>query len=248
MISPIALSVGPIDIYWYGLVYALGFLFTYWFVRTQSNFIGAKKETLENILFYGMLFGLLGGRLGHILFYNLDYFLANPLAIIRVDQGGMSIHGGIFGGAVAIIYACRHYRVPVLKLLDVLVIPLTLVMAFGRITNYINQELVGKVTSSSFGVTFPLVDDQLRHPSQLYESAKNFFIFQVLLFLYVFKSLKPGVLTAWFLILYNGLRFLVNFTREPEVWVGPIGMGQLLSLLFMVVGLIFLWQLHSKKN
>ncbi len=247
MISPIAISLGPVNVYWYGIVYALGFLFTYWFVRKHSKFLGIDKEVLENLLFYGMLFGLLGGRLGHILFYNLDYFLSNPLEIIRVDRGGMSIHGGILGGFLGIYYFSKKYKVSLLKFLDVLVIPLTLVMAFGRITNYINQELVGKVTTSSFGVNFPLVDDQLRHPSQLYESFKNFIIFQVLLYLYVFKSLRPGILSAWFLILYNGFRFLVNFTREPEVWIGPLGMGQILSLIFMILGFIMLKYVYLKK-
>jgi phosphatidylglycerol:prolipoprotein diacylglycerol transferase len=247
MADPIAFSIFGFSIYWYGLVYALGFLFTYWFVRLYAKEIGATKETLEDILFYGMLFGVLGGRLGHILFYQLDYFLMFPAEIIRVDRGGMSIHGGIIGGALAIMYQARKHKVNVLKFFDYLVIPLSLVMVFGRIANFVNQELVGRITTSSFGVNFSLVDDTLRHPSQLYESAKIMLTFQILLYLKYAKKLKPGIISAWFLILYNGLRFLVNFTREPEVYIGPIGMGQVLSLLFMVVGIVMLWQLSKRK-
>jgi phosphatidylglycerol:prolipoprotein diacylglycerol transferase len=245
--DPVAFTIFGLSIYWYGLVYALGFLFTYWFVRLHAKEIGATKETLEDILFYGMLFGILGGRLGHIIFYQLDYFLMFPAEIIRVDRGGMSIHGGLIGGALAIIYQARKHKVNVLKFFDFLVIPLSLVMVFGRIANFINQELVGNITTSPFGVNFSLVDDAIRHPSQLYESIKIMFVFQVMLYLKYAKQLKAGIITSWFLILYNGLRFIVNFTREPEVYVGPIGMGQVLSLMFTIAGIVLLVYLNKKK-
>ena len=247
MIDPIAISLGPIDIYWYGLVYALGFLFTYWFVRANAKQIGATKEVLEDLLFYGMLFGVLGGRLGHILFYNLDFYLMFPAEILRVDRGGMSIHGGIIGGALAIYYIAKKHKVHVLKFLDILVIPLSLVLAFGRIANFINQELVGRITSSQFGINFSLVDDETRYPSQIFESIKNIIVFQIVLYLNYAKKLTPGIISAWFLILYNGLRFFVDFTREPEVYLFmSIGMGQLLSLIFTIAGIYMLYKLTKK--
>ncbi len=247
-INPIAISLGPINIYWYGIVYAIGFVFTLWFMLKYTKELNTSKENLENLLLYSMIIGVIGGRIFHILFYNFEYFITNPLEIIRFDKGGMSIHGGLLFGFISFYYFSKKYKINFLKALDLVVIPMSLVLAFGRIANFINQELVGKVTNSIFGIEFSRTyPGEERFPSQIFESIKNMIVFQVVLYLKYFKKLKPGVITSWFLITYNGLRFLIDFTREPEVYLGPIGMGQLLSLIFMIFGIILLFKINKKS-
>lgn len=248
MIDPVIITLFGIEIYWYGVVYALGFYLSWLFIRKNHIQLGISKDTCDTIILLVMIFGLFGGRIFHIIFYQLEYYLANPIDIIRFDKGGMSIHGGLLGGFLAIVYLSRKYHFSMLKLTDLVILPLSLVLAFGRIANFINQELVGRVTNSFIGVVFPRVDDQNRFPSQLFESIKNMLVFQILLYLHYFKSLKPGILTALFLILYNGLRFLVNFTRTADVSLGIISMGQFLSLLGMLLGCVMLWYLIKKKD
>jgi phosphatidylglycerol:prolipoprotein diacylglycerol transferase len=248
MINPIALQLGPISIYWYGIVYAVGFIFTLFFLRFHSKQLGLSKDQIEDIVFYGMLFGVIGGRIFHIVFYEPSYYFSHLSEIIRFDKGGMSIHGGFVFGILGIYWRCKKINYNLFKFLDVLVIPLSLVLAFGRVANFINQELYGKITSSSFGYVFESVDSQKRFPSQIFESIKNYVVFTILFFIHYKKSCKVGVLFSWFLILYNGLRFIIDFTRVPEneVFLG-IGMGQVLSFIFLIIG-IFMLHYFNKKH
>lgn len=244
MIDPIIITIFGINIYWYGLVYALGFLFTIYFTLKFEKQIGTSKQNIENTLLYTMIFAVLGGRLFHIIFYEPIYFLSNPIQILRFDNGGMSIHGGLVFGTISLYYFSKKYKFNLFKLTDILVIPLSLVLAFGRIANFINQELVGKPTNSLFGVNFNNYQEK-RHPSQIYESIKNMLTFQIISYLYFIKKLKTGLVTAWFLILYNWLRFLVDFSREPEVLITIISMGQLLSLIGTIFGICILIKLKN---
>lgn len=238
MIDPVAFEIFGLEVYWYGIVYAVGFLFTLWFLRKNAHVLNLSKDHIDNVVLITMITGLIGARIFHIVFYEPSYFFSNIGEMIRVDKGGMSIHGGLLGGILGLWYMTKRYKTTFFTITDVLVVPLTLVLAFGRIANFINQELVGKVTSSPIGVVFPQYDSQNRFPSQLFESVKNMVVFQILLYFYYFKSLKPGILTAYFLILYNGLRFIVDFTREPEFAIGIISMGQLLSLIGTIIGIL----------
>ena len=192
-----------------------------------------------------MFFGIIGGRLGHILFFDPIYYLNNLNELIRVDKGGMSIHGGLIGAILTLYYFSWKYKLNFLKLTDLFVIPTALGLAFGRLANFINQELVGKITSSSLGVVFPLYDDEIRWPSTIFESIKNMFTFQILFYLFYFKKLKTGLLTAWFLILYNFGRFFIDFLRVHELSLGIISMGQFLSLIFGFAGLLLLFYLNK---
>ena len=246
MIDRVAFSILGIEIYWYGLVYALGFLITLFFLRRYHSSLGLTKDQTDMLLLITMLGGIIGGRIAHIVFYEPGYYFANIFEIIRLDKGGMSIHGGIVGGIIGLYYMSKKYQVSFFKLTDYIVIPLSLVLAFGRIANFINQELVGKVTSSQLGVVFPKYDEQNRWPSQLFESIKNMIVFQMLLYLHYFKTIQPGILTALFLIFYNGLRFIVDFTREPAISIGIISMGQVLSLVGTIIGIILL--IGLRKN
>ena len=249
VVDPIFFSFFGINLYWYGLVYAIGFLFTLMFVKKAlqlTGFNSKKIDQIENSLILAMVFGVIGGRIFHILFYEPSYYFSNLGEIIRFDKGGMSIHGGILFSALSLYFSSKKYKFDFFKLTDILVLPFSLVLAFGRIANFINQELVGKVTDSFLGVKF-IGYEELRYPSQLFESLKNLIVFEMLLYLYVFKKFKTGVISALFLILYNGLRFFVDFTREVEVNLGLISMGQALSLTGMFLGLVMLYLIQKKK-
>lgn len=246
MVSPVALELFGFKIYWYGITYAIGFLFAYFFIIYYSKNLNIKKEKIENIILYTMLFSLIGGRVFEIIFYNLSYYLTNPLKIIAVWEGGMSIHGGFTGGFLALLYFSKRYKIQLLKLTDLFVIPLALVMVFGRLTNFINQELVGKITNSSFGIKFPLYDNEKRLPTQLIESFKNLLIFQTLYYLYLFKKLKDGMLSGIFLILYNFIRFFIEFFKEPTFYIYLISMSQLLCLIYLIFGVVLIYHIKTK--
>ena len=248
VLDPVAFSLGPLDVYWYGIVYALGFLLFLFVLRSVHKTLNLSKDEVDNMVIITAVVGLISARIVHMVFYDPIYYLTNLGEVIRVDRGGMSAHGGILGGVVALYFYSRKKKINFFKIIDIAVIPLALILTFGRIANFVNQELVGTITDSRFGVVFPDYDDELRWPSQLIESIKTMFVFQVLLFMYFFKKLKPGIISAWFLILYNGLRFIVNFVREPEVSIGIISMGQLLSLFGFILGLVLLFYINKYKK
>lgn len=245
MVDPVAFSFFGLEIYWYGISYVVGFLFTYWFILHYAQTLKLPKDKLEEMFLPFMIFSVLGGRIFHIFFYDLSYFAANPLEIFRFDKGGMSIHGGLTFGVATLYYYARKYKLNVLKIIDLFVIPTSLALAFGRLANFVNQELVGKVTTSNLGIVFPRVDDSLRWPTQIFESAKNFVLFQFLYSKFIFSTYKPGILTAWFFILYNIPRFIIDFLREPELSLGLISMGQLLSLIYGIFGIVLYIKLRK---
>lgn len=240
-INPIAISLFGLEIHWYGIAYVLGFLFGYWYLNKFREDLKMTKDQIENLFLFFMILSVIGGRVFYIVFYNPGYFIDNPLDVIRFDKGGMSIHGGFFFGLVTLWYFSKKYKFSLLKLFDIFAVPLALALSFGRLANYVNQELVGRITTSGWGVVFPMHDNELRWPSTLFESAKNMLTYQVVLYLHFFKSLKPGVIAAWFFILYSFPRFVIGYVREPDVWVGFITMGQFLSLLSGFFGLALLY-------
>lgn len=246
MLDPIAFSIFGLDIRWYGITYVIGFVFAYFFVTYFAKDFGFEKKKIEDVFFYTMLFSVLGGRLFYVLVYNPAYYFSNPADIIAVWKGGMSIHGGFIGAFLTLFYFSRKHKMNLYKLTDLFSIPAALGLAFGRLANFVNQELVGKPTDSSFGVVFPLMDEQKRWPSTIFESIKNMATFQVLLFMDFYYKLKPGIITAWFLILYSFGRFFVDFLRAPTVSLGFISVGQLLSLIFGIWGVILLLEISRK--
>lgn len=247
-IDPVALSLFGLDIRWYGITYVLGFLFSYFFILYYSKEFGIKKEIAEDIFFYLMIFSVLGGRVFYILFYNPLYYLMNPLEIFFVWQGGMSIHGGIIGAFLTLYYHSKKYKIHLFDLTDLFLIPTALGLAFGRLANFVNQELVGTVTKSNLGIVFPLHDDQTRWPYQIFAAAKNMLTFQVMYFLFIFKKLRKGTLTAIFMIMYSFGRFFLDFIRVPTVDLGIISMGQLLNLVFGLVGIYILYMIYKKEK
>ena len=235
--DPIFLSLGTIQVRYYGLVYFLGFIITWMYLRKSKLLKNTfkKKEDVDDLIFYIFIGAILTARLFYVLFYGTQNYIQNPLEIFKLWQGGMSIHGGILGTVLGIIYFVKKNKdYTILQLTDLIAMPTAIALMFGRIANFINGELYGRVTSLPWAVKFKDAEG-FRHPSQLYESAKNFLIFFILLV----KSKKGyirGELLALFLILYSILRFLVEFVREPEIYIGPLTMGQTLSIPMFLIG------------
>ena len=235
-IDPVFLHLGPLEIRWYGLIYALGFVLTYFLFKylAKKRNIVLEEGDLDTFMMYLIVGVVVGARLFEIIFYNPAYYFAYPLKMFAIWQGGLSFHGGLVGAFFATFFFCRKRGFPFFVFADLLVIPAALALAFGRIGNFLNGELFGRVTSVPWAMKFQNAEG-FRHPSQLYESFKNFIIFATLWFLKDSKH-KPGFLFALFLVLYGSLRFLVEFVRQPEIIILSLTMGQWLSIPLIIVG------------
>jgi len=201
---------------------------------------------LDDALFFGALGVILGGRLGYVVFYQSTYFLQHPLEIFALWQGGMSFHGGFLGVLVAMVFFSRKYHKPWLSIMDFVAPLVPIGLGAGRMGNFINGELWGRTTNASWGMIFPQVDNMARHPSQLYEFALEGIVLFGLLWWYSSKPRPIGAISALFLIGYGSFRFLVEFTREPDSFLGLLSlgmsMGQWLSLPMVLVGIwMLLW-------
>ncbi|MGM5481208.1 MAG: prolipoprotein diacylglyceryl transferase [Nanobdellota archaeon] len=258
-IDPVLVTIGPVDIRYYGLVYALGFLAAYFFFRwaAQKNIIRFSTDEVDIFVIYAIIGGILGGRVGEFLFYQLDVLLSNPLELFMIWHGGMSIHGGFIGFLLAAWLFCRKYNKRLYDITDLAVIPTAAALFFGRIANFINAELVGRVTDVSWCVKFvdaPNPADRMgcRHPSQLYEALKNATIFTVLTARYRiqrFRDRKAGELTWLFVLLYGVLRTVATIWRDDELWFfGILSTGQVLSILMAILAAVVLWKYYWSKN
>lgn len=245
--DPVALQLGPLAIHWYGLMYLAGFMAFLWLGRkrigaTPQPLIHAKQ--LDDLLFYGVLGVILGGRLGYVLFYKSGYYAAHPLEVFALWQGGMSFHGGFLGVLAALAWFAHNQRLRWLQLTDFIAPLVPPGLAFGRLGNFINGELWGRPSDMPWAMVFPGVDGQPRHPSQLYEFALEGLLLFALLWLYARKPRPVGALSGLFLIGYGSFRFLVEFTREPDSHLGLLSMGmsmgQWLSLPMVVVGILLM--------
>ena len=242
-ISPVIVRIGPLEIRWYGLMYLLGFVTSYILFQYQikkKKIKSITKETVENLYFWLILALILGARLGYVLFYNLPYYIENPLKVFAVWQGGMSFHGGLIGSIIAGIIFCRKNNIDFWQLADLFVPTTPPGLAFGRLGNFINGELFGRPSNVPWAMIFPGGGDIPRHPSQLYEAfLEGIFLFTVI---WVLKDRlrTKGMVLAVFIILYGFIRFMVEFTREPDPQLGyvlgPFTMGQILSFSMMAAG------------
>ncbi len=249
-INPIALQLGPLAVHWYGLMYMAGFLTFIWLGRKRIVALNLKQinnKTLDDLLFYGVLGVILGGRLGEVLFYNPGYYFSNPLKILAVWEGGMSFHGGFLGVLVAMAVFAYQHKLRWLELMDFIAPLVPPGLAFGRLGNFINGELWGRPTDATWGMVFAHVDNLPRHPSQLYEFALEGVLLFIVLWLYAKKPRPVGSVSGLFLIGYGSFRFLAEFTRNPDdgifgLMTLGISMGQWLSLPMVVIGvLMMLW-------
>lgn len=231
-LDPIAFSLGPISIYWYGLVYALGLLFLIWYVQYRKII---KEDDVDTYLVYSVVGMLVGSRLFTFVFWDISTLLSNPLVLFDLRGGGMSFHGGFLGFTVASIFFCTKYDYDWRVLADMLVIPSAFFLAIGRLANFVNAELVGTVTDVSWCVMFP-GEEQCRHPYQLYAAAKNFVV-GLSLYALSFFDLKKLRLFGWFMVLYNGGRMFTDVWRDETAMILGITMGQGLSFLFFLLGI-----------
>ena len=251
-LDPVAFSIFGFDVRWYSLVYIFGFVLMLVFgslLAQKAKIIPQKisGNDWENLIFWGFLVGIWGGRIGEFLFFSPATFWNDPLEIFRIWNGGMSIHGGLAAVAIFLFFWARRNKISFWQISDILVIPLAATLFLGRIANFLNGELVGVPTAAqTWGVVFPHVDALLRHPSQLYESAKNAFIFLVLLALFTRNFWKtPGFLTATFLGLYGIFRFAIEFFRDSnKIFFETFSVGQALCGLMILVAAAKIF--HSK--
>ncbi|HEY3307430.1 MAG TPA: prolipoprotein diacylglyceryl transferase [Desulfuromonadaceae bacterium] len=253
-IDPVFLSIGPLQFRWYGLMYVLAFVATYFIVRseTRRKQLPLTLDDVSDFVFYGAMGVVLGGRLGYILFYNLGFYLDNPLRIFAVWEGGMSFHGGFLGVIVATILYARKKDLTFFSLGDIVVQCAPVGLGLGRIGNFINGELYGRQTDLPWGVVFPGAGELPRHPSQLYEA---FLEGLVLFFIVRFAarhSSTVGVASWAFVAGYGLFRFMVEFVRQPDAqlgfFMGLFSMGQLLSLPMFIFGSFMIIRLSRKSQ
>ena len=258
-INPVALQLGPLAIHWYGLTYlaAFGLFFFLATLRLRhqpyASITGPgawARRDIEDILFLGVMGVVIGGRLGYCLFYKPAYYAAHPLEIFYVWQGGMSFHGGFLGVLIAMYLFNKKHKQPWLKIMDFVAPLVPIGLGAGRMGNFINGELWGRATNSSFGMIFPQVDKLARHPSQLYEFALEGIALFCILWWFSRKQQPVGAISALFLIGYGSFRFLVEYTRQPDEFLGLLqlgmSMGQWLSLPMVLIG-IWMW-VSAHKN
>ena len=253
--DPVALAIGPLSIRWYGLMYLAAFAQFWWLGRHRINSrpsSGWTVEQLDDLLFYGVLGVILGGRLGQVLFYEPGYYLPHPLEILAVWKGGMSFHGGFLGVLVAMALWSRKYRRNWLEVTDFIAPLVPLGLAFGRIGNFINGELWGRAADPSlpWAMIFPQAGDMVpRHPSQLYHVGLEGLALFVILWLYSAKERSRGAVSGAFLVGYGAFRFITEYFREPDAGIFghsyTISMGQWLSLPMILVGL---WMLARSRR
>lgn len=266
--DPVALSLGPVSIHWYGLMYLLGFMGFLMLgnLRARDAWRGFSKDEVGDLLFYGAIGVIIGGRLGYMLVYGWADVVRDPLVLLRIWEGGMSFHGGLVGVVVALAWFARRSGKRMLAILDFVSPMVPVGLFFGRIGNFIGGELWGRQTDSALGMIFPqslthlgldaqgireawlagVLNDQARHPSQLYEAGLEGLVLFVFLWLYSRKPRALGSTAGWFALGYGCFRFLVEFVREPDAHMGFIvgdwmSTGQLLSLPLVLLGVVLLW-------
>ena len=251
-IEPVILSFGILKISWYSVSYVVGILFgwNYSIFLAQKFNLNIKKTQIEDFISWLILSIIIGGRLGYVLFYNLDDYLAHPIEILKTYEGGMSFHGAVIGILIGAILYSRKYKIPLYELSDLICVSAPFGIMLARIANFINGELYGKVTNSKLGMIFPANPDFPRHPSQLYEAFSEGLVLMIIMMIAVFYSnvLKYQYrATGIFLIFYAIFRSICEFFREPDGHILFFTEGQFLSLPMLIVGIIII-KLSLKEN
>ena len=242
-IDPVAISIGPISIHWYGLMYLVGFTIAYLLMMHRANKpeSGWTKEQVSDLIFYSAMGVVLGGRFGYVMFYNFGKFLDDPLWLFAVWEGGMSFHGGLLGVLVAVYFFARRYGKTFYQVTDFGAPMVPVGLLTGRLGNFIGGELWGRVTDVPWGMVFPKGGPLPRHPSQLYEMALEGFVLFAIVYWYSRRPRAVGSVGGLFLVGYGSFRFIVEYFRQPDDHLGLLtlgmSMGQWLSLPMVVAGI-----------
>ena len=270
--DPIIIQLGPAALRWYGLMYLIGFVAAWWLARRRASAGGViKPEQVDDLIFYGALGVILGGRLGYIFFYNFDQWLADPFVLLRVWEGGMAFHGGLLGVIVAMALIAKRLQLRFFQVADFVAPLVPLGLLAGRVGNFINGELWGGITDAAWGMQVKCAehlnlcvnklglpaDTELSpplHPSQLYEAVLEGVLLFLLLWWFSSKPRAVGAVSGLFLIGYGSMRFIVEFVRMPDAHIGYLWgdwftMGQLLSTPMILAGIAFvIWANRTQKT
>lgn len=254
-IDPVIVQAGPLAIRWYALAYVAGILIGWWYIGKldRKKPKALSQAAYDDFIIWAILGILLGGRLGYVLFYNPDFFFSNPAEIIAVWKGGMSFHGGLAGSVAAIYLMCRRYKLKFWPVADIVCCMAPIGLFLGRIANFINAELYGRITDVPWGVIFP-GDPFARHPSQIYEALTEGFLLFCIMFFFAFytkSQTKSGKLSGIFLIGYSIFRIFSELFREPDIQlgfiVGNVTMGQILSIPMLLFGIYLIVTAKPRK-
>lgn len=256
-IDPVALSIGPLVIRWYALAYLAGFMLAWKYaLRIVNRDPGQRpdKDDIDNFVPWAVLGVILGGRIGYVLFYQFDLYAADPLEALKVWHGGMSFHGGALGVIAALFFYSHWHKFSMLRLSDAACAGVPIGLFLGRLANFINGELYGRVTDVSWGVLFPRGGALPRHPSQIYEAVlEGAVLFTILFFMAKNDTIRnrPGMVTGVFLAGYGAMRFIVEFFREPDFQLGlylnVISMGQILCTPMILFGSYLAYQAYKGR-
>ncbi len=248
--DPVAFNILSLEIRWYSLSYIFGIIFGWLYCKKKLIKSDSIKKLFDDYIIYVIIGIIIGGRLGYVVIYNLNYYFFNPFEIFMIWQGGMSFHGAVIGVILSTYFFSIKNKISTYYLLDLVALSSPIGIFFGRISNFINSELYGRETEIFWSVKFVLIDNLSRHPSQIYEAIfEGLILFVILNFLVSRDDKKDGYISSLFLIFYSIFRFLIEFTRVPDAHIGlamfNLTIGQLISIVVLFIG-IALWQ--SKKN
>ena len=246
-IDPIALSLGPVSIHWYGIMYLVAFTAAWWLGNRRAKLPGSTwtAENISDVIFYGAMGTVLGGRIGYTLFYGFSNFMADPVSIFRIWEGGMSFHGGLLGVLVAMMLFARKTKKGFFEITDFIAPLVPFGIGAVRFANFINGELWGRVTTSQWGMVFPTGGPLPRHPSQLYEMFLEGFVLFLIVWFYSSKPRPLMAVSGMFALGYGSFRFFVEFFRQPDAHMGFVAFGwlsqgQLLSAPLIILGVVLL--------
>lgn len=253
-LDPVFFRLGPLEFRWYGLMYIIGFICAYFVILSgvKRRKIALTRDDIADLVFVVAMGVILGGRIGYVLFYDLPIYLAHPLKVFAVWEGGMSFHGGLTGAVLAGVYFARKKKIGFFRMADIVALATPIGLGMGRLGNFINGELYGRVTDMPWGIIFPNGGVLPRHPSQLYEAVLEGPVMFLALWLLGGKDKPDGVIFWSFIALYGLFRFFVEFFREPDSQLGfilgPFSMGQMLSFPMFLLGLGMVWRAYKKAG
>ncbi|MGI2207286.1 prolipoprotein diacylglyceryl transferase [Shewanella baltica] len=262
-IDPVIVSFGPFNLFgqtfepalrWYGFTYLVGFVAAMWLLNRQADHSKGvwSREQVSDLLFYGFLGVILGGRVGYVLFYHFDYFLASPMYLFKISEGGMSFHGGLMGVIAAMIYIAWKQKRTFFAVADMVAPVVPIGLGAGRIGNFINGELWGRTTDVPWGMVFPTGGPEPRYPSQLYQFALEGVALFLLLYWFSKRTDKVGAVSGMFLVGYGIFRIMVETVRQPDaqlgLYWGLMTMGQILSIPMVLIGLYLIFRKQGKQQ